>query len=160
MKPLTKLSEAELEQKAAELGVDFTPGALNKRQLISLIEAIPEPVEEVEDREELEAAPAIVFADDPEPAPEPKAKRAKKDDPKTWRYRIVVHNQEGVENTPFVKVGVNGRLIQINREQEVEIGADYMEALNNAVIEMPAIGDNPARKTMRFPVSVIEVIKP
>lgn len=140
MTKLIQLTESQLEAKATEIGAAFAPGALSKKQLIDLIENfVPGEVEEPE-------------VEEPEP-------EVVEDPSRKWRYKIVVHNQDGVENTPFIKVGVNGRFIQIMREQECVIDSDYMHALNNAVIEMPAHGDQPARKTARFPVSVLEVIK-
>lgn len=145
-KKLTSLTEAKLEEALAAKGVEFESGALTKQELIDRLEAAdaePEPV--------LEPAP------EPEPAEELEAAMREAYDrvAKPKRYRVVIHNQEGVDNTPFVKVGVNGRMIQINREEPVVIDESYMEALRHAVVEMPAMPDAPARVTQRFPFSVL-----
>lgn len=136
MSDLKRKSESQLKVLAGEMGLDLDVESMNKTQLIEAIEAASVPVEEP-----VEEAPA-------EEAPAPKAKK----------YRIIIANQDGVENTPFVKVGVNGRVWQINREQEAVVPEEVMEVLRNAVVEMPPLPDQPPRTVRRFPVTVLEVI--
>jgi hypothetical protein len=93
---------------------------------------------------------------DPDDASEKGVQRAPK-------VKIIVHNQEGVEATAFVKVQVNGVMFAIPREQAVVVPQPVVEALRNAVKTEHIPGDDGRgnvvlveRETRRFPFTVLE----
>lgn len=75
------------------------------------------------------------------------------------RLRLIVHNQEGVENTPFVKVGVNGVMYQLPREKELEVPEAVVNVLRDAVIDKFEPGADGSgtqlTKVRRFPFTVL-----
>jgi hypothetical protein len=76
---------------------------------------------------------------------------------KEKRVRIIVSNQEGVEQTPFVKVQVNGDMFVLPREIEVAVPESVVEVLNNAVVTrlVQSNGDWIEQKARRFPFTVL-----
>lgn len=139
---LKQKTEAELAQLAAELGLELNTARMSKKALIEAI-AAKQAESEPEAESETEA-----------PAPE---EPVAAEPPKPKKYRIIIHNQEGPENTPFVKVGVNGRVWQINREEPVVIPEEVKHALDNAVVNyIDATGAE--RRVQRFPVSILGLV--
>lgn len=78
--------------------------------------------------------------------------------PKAKKFRIIIHNQEGVDNTPFVPVSINGYVYTIPRETEVAVPEDVVSVLEQAeqtLPELDATGRMVGVKTVkRFPFSV------
>ena len=79
------------------------------------------------------------------------------------KVKIIVHNQEGVEATSFVKVQVNGVMFAIPREQVVLVPQPVVDDLKNAVKTEYIPGDDGRgnvvlveRETRRFPFTVLE----
>ena len=80
------------------------------------------------------------------------------------RARIIVHNQDGPDNTPFIKVGWNGNMFQIPREVESVVPMAVVNILNDAsitAIEPTSGGPNgqveyAERAVRRHPFSIIE----
>lgn len=73
------------------------------------------------------------------------------------RWRMTVHGQEGVENTPFIKVQVNGRTAQIKRNQEVVVPNWVKTALEDAIASIPVKddeGNTHWQDVRRFPFTV------
>lgn len=72
------------------------------------------------------------------------------------KYKITIHNQEGPGGKDDVVVGVNGRVWQIQREQEVVVPEMVYDVLKNAVEKLYYMDarDNLVRATStRFPIS-------
>lgn len=135
---LDKKSDAELAQIATDLGLDLSPESTSKAVYVASILQI-----QAEDAR-LNADASVV--EEPAAVEAPQKK-----------LRILVHNQEGVEATPFVKVQVNGTMYTLPREQEVTVPAEVVEVLNNAVVtrfvqEGRDLVEKPAR---RFPYTVL-----
>jgi hypothetical protein len=78
--------------------------------------------------------------------------------PTEKRWRLTVHGQEGVENTPFIKVQVNGRVVQINRNVEVEVPDWVKTALEDAIATIsrqdPDTGVMTYMDVRRFPFTI------
>lgn len=135
---LDKATESKLADLAkAEFGIDATPN-MTKADLVAAIlqaqedDAAPEGFEEAE-AEEVPQAPLK-------------------------KYRLIVHNQEGVDSSPFLKVGVNGTHFQIAREKEVVVPEPVIDVLKNAVIEKfePVAGGGvEITQVRRIPFSVL-----
>lgn len=75
------------------------------------------------------------------------------------KYKLVIHSQEGIYDTPFVAVGVNGYVYQIPRDVEVEVPKEVIDILKEANYPVPivnsdgvTVGEKMAR---RFPFSVL-----
>lgn len=136
---LSKLTESALAKLAKEeFGLDT--GNDSKASMVKAVLAAQAEAEQ----------DVAVPAADPGP-PEPPAP------PK--RFKIIVHNQEGVENTAFVKVGVNGTMYQIKREVEVEVPEPVVNVLKEAVIDKYEPGPDGSGtalvKVRRFPFTVL-----
>jgi hypothetical protein len=71
-----------------------------------------------------------VVLDEKEKAEKPVAEAAKKK-----RYRIMINPQDGPDGKYDVTLGVNGRVIQIKRGEEVVIDEDYFKVLQDAKID-------------------------
>jgi phosphotransferase system IIB component len=142
MSNLKKLNEAALAEIARGLELSIDPTKMSKAELIAAIEKVEQPHEEIEENQENEA-----------PAP----KRVKRE-PK--RYKIIVHNQEGVDNTPFIKVGVNGVMYQITREKEVIVNEGVKHVLDTAIMTVFRQEGRQmvAQDVRRFPYTVLEVL--
>lgn len=133
---LDKKSDAELAQIATDLGLDLSPESTSKAVYVASILQI-----QAEDAR----------LNEPEAAPAAEVEAPSK------KYRILVHNQEGVEATAFVKVQVNGTMYALPRETEVVVPSEVVEVLNNAVVtrfvqEGRDLVEKPAR---RFPYTVL-----
>lgn len=140
---LSKLTESALAKLAKEeFGLDT--GNDSKAGMVQAILAAQAEAEQDD------ALPGVA-APEAESAPEIPAP------PK--RFKIIVHNQEGVENTPFVKVGVNGTMYQIKREVEVEVPEPVVSVLKEAVIDKYEPGPDGSGtalvKVRRFPFTVL-----
>lgn len=166
---LTSMTEAKLAELATDMGLELNTAEMPKKTVVAEIlkaqeedalSASPEPQiedeaeDEVEDDEEEE---------EEEEAPKPKAAKAKKPE-QARKYKIIIHNQDGVNNTPFVKVGVNGKIYTIPREKEVVIPYDVKHVLDSATethYETEVSGRDKRsveRQVRRFPMSVLEVL--
>lgn len=141
---LMSKKEPELNKLAAEYGVDLRTDSASKAQVV---EALLVAQAELE-------APAEVVIEEASVAAEEVVAPAEKAE---QRFRIIVHNQEGVDAGKFVKVQVNGTMFAIPREREVVVPASVIEVLNNAVLVRTEYEDGkqvevPAR---RFPYTVL-----
>lgn len=134
--------ESELVEIAEQLGLSVNPDAATVASLVDAIEA------------ELDAGAALPSA----------PKRAKKSTsvatpaaPKATRKRIIVHNQEGVDASPFVKVQVNGVMFTLPREIEVSVPIEVINVLNDAVVTRLEQQGNVLveRHARRFPFTVL-----
>jgi len=135
-KELKTLSETQLAAVAEDLGLQLVAENTSKSTFIAeIIEAQEDDAGVVVD--ELIAEPVVV-------------KKPKK-------FRILVSNQEGVEQTEFVKVQVDGVMYTLPREVEVVVPEIVVEVLNNAVVTRYAQegGLMVERKARRFPFQVL-----
>lgn len=142
---LMSKKEPELNKLAAEYGVDLRTDSASKAQVVEAL---------LEAQAELEAPAEVVIEEAPAATEEVVAAPAEKAE---QRFRIIVHNQEGVDAGKFVKVQVNGTMFAIPREREVVVPASVIEVLNNAVLVRTEYEDGkqvevPAR---RFPYTVL-----
>lgn len=75
------------------------------------------------------------------------------------KYRLIIHNQEGVDNTPFVKVqdGNAGIMYTIPRDVEVVVPEVVISILRDAVTTRyePSGGTMIERSAPRFPFTVL-----
>lgn len=106
--------------------------------------------------DELGSLPGI-----PVPAtPTPRGRKSEEAKAKPRKYRIVIE-EGGIEDQPFVFVGVNHQTYKIMRGDEVEIPAEVKEVLDNAITTY-MVRDNSRRLTprrsLRFPYRVLEEI--
>ena len=133
----------ELAVIAEELGI----------QLVAENTTKPTYIKEILQAQEEDAALTIAAETEPEPELEPEIKAPKAEK----KFRISVSNQDGVENTPFVKVCVNGTMYAIPRETEVVVPESVIEVLNNAVTTrfIQEGRDVVARSAKRFPFSIL-----
>jgi len=135
-KELKNLSETQLAAVADDLGLQLVAENTSKATFIAEI------IEAQEDDAEVVVG---------EPVDEPVvAKKSKK-------FRIIVSNQEGVEQTEFVKVQVDGVMYTLPREIEVVVPEIVVEVLSNAVVtRYTQEGDKMVeRKARRFPFQVL-----
>ena len=137
---LNKKKEPELAAIAEELGL----------QLVAENTAKATYIKEILQAQEDDAAVEIVPDVDPREPIEEVVVPEKK-------FRISISNQEGVESTPFVKVGVNGQMYAIPRETEVVVPASVVEVLNNAIVTrfVQEGRDLVERRAKRFPFTVL-----
>jgi hypothetical protein len=174
---LTAMDEVELNRVAnkvfnLEVSTDTTP----KKTIIDMILAAqPEPeetadeviedepveAEESVEDEPVEAEEVVVeVAPAPKPKAAPKAKAAPAPD-KPKMFKIIVHNQEGVDASKFVKVQPNGTMYAIPREQEVVVPEIVVNVLKDAVVtrmeyENGALVERSAR---RHPFTILGEVK-
>jgi hypothetical protein len=136
-KELKNLSEDQLAEVAGDLGLQLNADNTSKATFIAEI------IEAQEDDAE------VVGID--EPIDEPVVVKKPK------KFRILVSNQEGVEQTEFVKVQVDGVMYALPREVEVVVPEIVVEVLNNAVVTRYAQegGLMVERKARRFPFQVL-----
>jgi hypothetical protein len=133
---LAAKSEAELGEIAQLLGLKLNIATSSKNDVITAILAeagadgddLEEEVEEIEDDLEEE----VVVAK----APKKRATKAATAPVKTasGKKRIIVHNQEGNDAGPFVKVGLNGVMYAIPRDVEVIVPDGVVGVLSNAIV--------------------------
>lgn len=78
---------------------------------------------------------------------------------KIKKYKVTIHSGEDKDSGDVV-LGVNGKLIQVQRNKEVILPAEYVEVLRNAKIETivkdPETGKESPITMMRFPFSAVE----
>lgn len=150
-KELKDKSEPELAAIADELGLQLNAESTGKNTFI---------MEILQAQEE----DALAHAAEPPEVPEvpagviiPGGSNASLLKTKEKRIRIIVSNQEGVEQTPFVKVQVNGEMFAIPREIEVPVPDYVVEVLNNAVVTrlVQAGGEWVEQKAKRFPFTIL-----
>ena len=140
-KDLAKKTESELLSLATASDIDVPAGA-DKDEIIDLVLAV-DASSHAED---------VIIASDPAKV---KAKTSVPSGPK--KYRVIVHNQDGVDSSKFISVQVNGYLNTIPREVEVVLSEEYVHVLENAVVDRHMYEDGrlvikPAR---RFPFTVL-----
>jgi hypothetical protein len=151
---LVNLSETELSAIAGELGFDFPVDTSTKAEMITSILSTQ--------ADEVVAAVA--------PAPKKRAPVKKTADPvveakpvakKERRFKILVHNQDGVDASKFVKVQANGIMYAIPRETEVEVPEIVMNILNDSVIDRLDYenGKLTTKSGRRFPYTVLGEVK-
>jgi len=133
---LSSKTEKDLQKILEDLDVEID---INKATKPDLIFAILD-------------AQAIQFTEDAEAfnVEEPVAAKVK-------RYQTIVSNQEGVEQTDFVKVQVNGNVFVIPREVEVSLPDYVVEVLTNAIItRFVQVGEELIeQKSRRFPFQIL-----
>ena len=151
---LLEYSNEDLVKLARELGLDLDFESMSKTDAVDEIyaalpdEAAEEVVLEIKDtpkkttrtRSKVQTEPAVV------------AKGPKK-------YRLIIHNQEGVDNTPFVKVqdGNAGVMYTIPRDVEVVVPEVVINILKDAVTTRyePSGDTMIMRSAPRFPFTVL-----
>ncbi len=145
VKPLSQMSESALVKMAEELGIEVNAATTSKKLLIALIEDKQGGQSRVEDPDNGENEESVV-----EEAPAKKVR-------KTKHFKIIVHAQEGNDNTPFIKVGVQGVMYQINRDEEVVVNEYVLHVLENCVMTVPQkVGDKTVQRDIRrFPFSIL-----
>lgn len=150
---LNRKTETELATIAADMGLTLNADTMSKVAMVSQILTQQELLAGLEPVDAGE--PADEFEDEPTEVLAPTTGRTRA---KAKKYRIVVHNQEGPDNTPFITVGVNGTVWQINRDAEVVVPEEVKHVLENAVVTRFEPGpDNTlvAKDARRFPFSVL-----
>lgn len=140
---LAKKTAVELSKIATDLGLDLSPEGSSKAEYVTAILAIQEEDAALDEPVVVEGE-AVVEAEIPE-------------DSKQKKFKLIVHNQEGVDATPFVKVQVNGTMYTIPREQEVVVPEEVIDVLNNAIITRLVLEgrDWVERAARRFPFTVL-----
>lgn len=137
---LDKKTESKLVDLAkAEFGIDAAPNMTKADIVAAILQA-----------QEDDAAPAGFEEAELEAEEAPRAPAKK--------YRLIVHNQEGVDSSPFLKVGINGNHYQITREKEVVVPESVIAVLKDAVIEKfePVAGGGvDITQVRRIPFSVL-----
>jgi hypothetical protein len=158
-KELSRMNEAALASIAADYGVAVSADSMTKKQMIDLIIPAIERQSRIE-AEENEENEDLILA---EPVPEAPKKVEKTD--KSKRYKIIIHDQEGPDNTPFVKVSVQGVMTTIPRNTEVVVGHAIKHVLDNATMTLFQFERGPdgtqrvvERNVRRFPFSVVDVL--
>ena len=143
-------SESELAAICGDLDPKFNPEMASVASMIELI--LDNPLGVV-----VKKKPPRARATKPKvEAAEPAIKVQVETKPK--RKRLIIHNQEGTDSSPFVKVGVNGTMYQIARETEVTVPYEVIHVLENAVItrdERGPDGHMVERHARRFPFTVL-----
>lgn len=142
-KELKNLSEDQLAEVAGDLGLQLNADNTSKATFINEI---------IEAQEDDDAAGVAIIGElVDEPIDEPVVVK------KVKKFRIIVSNQEGVEQTEFVKVQVDGVMYTLPREIEVVVPEIVVEVLNNAVVtRYTQEGDKMVeRKARRFPFQVL-----
>jgi hypothetical protein len=139
---LLKMSEKQLAELVKKHKADVDVATATKMEVIQALEKVM-PVEVVAEEEEIEV-------------PAPKATKAEA--PKApAKVRIIVHNQDGVENTPFVKVCANGNMYALPRETECVVPQIVINVLRDAVVTRDEfVGENVIqRNAPRFPFTIL-----
>jgi hypothetical protein len=75
---------------------------------------------------------------------------------KEERVKVMIHPSGGEDGGSDVAIGINGRVILVQRGQEVEIGVSYVKQLENCkytIYTKDAENHEIARDVLRFPMS-------
>lgn len=149
-KELKHKTEPELAAIAEELGLLLNADVVGKNGFIT--EILQAQEEDLEGSETVIEGELMDAAVDVEPPPTKKKAR---------RVKIIVSNQDGPEQTRFVKVQVNGEMFTLPREIEVTVPEYVVEVLNNAVITriVQEDGEWVERKARRFPYHITGYVK-
>ena len=144
-KELSTKTEKELAAIAEELGLALNAESTSKNDYI--LEIIQAQEEDAVDAAE---PIATIVTNDPTSLPA-----------KVKKFRIIMSNQEGPEETRFVKVQVNQEMFAIPREVEVVVPDYVVEVLNNAIVTRYVQEglDLVERKAKRFPFSILGEVK-
>ena len=143
---LANMTEMEVAKLAQEMGIAIA-ATTTKQELIAAITLMEKAkTSQVESTNTVTATPVA------ETTTKPKSKN----------YRLIVQNQEGVDNTPYIVVGVNGKVWQIPRDTEVTVPESVVNTLREAVMTLleqqrDEQGRNIVveRKAPRFPFHVL-----
>ena len=147
---LELMSESELAKICVQVDAEFNSEMQSPASMVDFI--LGHPLAAVAKKAPAKARIRKAVAPEPERSDVP-AKPVK-----SGRKRLIIHNQEGVEASPFVKVQVNGRMYQISREVEVEVPMEVVHVLENAVITTDTRddrGNHTERHLRRFPFTVL-----
>lgn len=149
-KDLEKKSELELVAiGTSEFGIKLNADAMTKVQLIDALL----------DAQEVKAVPKLSRVEEEE---DPKFKTDDAFRHRSKKYRLIIHNQDGVDNMPFVAVGINGFVYQIPREVEVQVPQEVIDTLNNAIQTVPETTEDgksmTTRDRRRFPYTVLGTV--
>ena len=144
-KELKDKSEPELAAIAEELGLQLNAESTGKNTFI---------MEIIQAQEEDAAAQADEPPEEVVNLTKPTANTRER---KEKKVRLIVSNQEGVEQTPFVKVQVNGYMYVLPRETEVVVPESVVGVLKNAVVTrlVQSNGDWIEQTARRFPYTVL-----
>lgn len=129
-KDLSALPESDLISMGTDLGLKFDPALETKASMVDAILTASNP----------EATEIPASAEEPEP-----------------RVRIIVHHQEGLEASKFVKVQINGTMYTLPRETELTVPESVLGVLNDAVQTVTVYENGKAeeRNARRFPYTVL-----
>lgn len=147
---LSGKTEAALAELAMDLGLELDTAKMAKKDVI-------EAILKAEADDAYSAGVTVETTEDDEVI----AKETKR---RNSKYKVILHNQEGVNNTPFVKVGVNGILTAIPREVEVVISHEIKHVLDSAVeshydqTTVNGVKVVAERLVRRFPYTLVEVM--
>lgn len=140
---LAGMTEMELAKMAQEMNIEVSPNATKQELIASITLMEKAKTSQVESMSTAATTTAT-----------------KVDKPK--KYRLIVQNQEGVDNTPYIVVGVNGKVWQIPRDTEVTVPEEVINTLREAVMTLleqqrDEQGRNIVveRKAPRFPFHVL-----
>ena len=145
-KELSSKTEKELAAIAEDLGLVLNAESTGKNgYILEIIQAQEEDTET-----SIPTPVAKLPTDDASDLP-----------PAVKKFRIVMANQEGPEETRFVKVQVNQEMFAIPREVEVVVPDYVIEVLNNAIVTrlVQEGSDFVERKAKRFPFSILGEVK-
>ena len=148
VKDLRTKQEYELSIIAEELGLQLNFESLGKNNIINEI---------IKAQEEIEAeATALDAALKVEPV-QVEAKKPHQTKKATRKFKIIISNQDGVDQTPFVKVQTGGVMYTIPREVEVVVPEAVVEVLKNAVVHRynDENGEWVERTGRRFPFNIL-----
>jgi hypothetical protein len=140
-KELKGKNEAELGAIAEDLGLQLNVESMNKNDIITeIVQAYEEDKSDVVDEivvSTVEVLPEVVQAEK--------------------KFRIIISNQEGVDQSDFVKVQPNGVMYAIPRDVEVVVPESVINVLKDAVVlRYTQEGENwVERRGKRFPYTVL-----
>lgn len=145
-KELQGKTEKDLAVIAEDLGLVLNAESTGKNgYILEIIQA-----QEEDHKDEVEVPVAKLATEDASDLPA-----------KVKKFRIIVANQEGPEETRFIKVQVNQEMFAIPRETEVVVPEYVVEVLNNAIVTRFVMenGDYVERRAKRFPFSILGEVK-
>ena len=138
-KALEKMTDEALVAEGEKLDLKIDLAVMSRNSAIDLLLAENTPVVEAEEAEDAE-----------EPVK-----------PTNKKFRIIVHHQEGIDASKFVKVQVNGVMYTLPRETEVEVPEAVLSVLNDAVQTVFVYEDGKLveRSARRFPYTTLGEVK-